>query len=79
MPPSIHKPIYTDLMNIIEKGHIDNRYYLSPNAAEGILRRVDSQGRKLFPPLRHALEKMCDKTSATHKSIQNTPQLELHL
>ena len=33
-------------------------YYLSPNAAEGILRRVDGQKRTLFHPLRIALEKL---------------------
>ena len=32
------------------------RYYLSPNAARGILRRVESQGRNLFPPLKKSLE-----------------------
>jgi DNA (cytosine-5)-methyltransferase 1 len=45
------------LFDIIEKEHVDRRYYLTPNAAEGILRRVDRQGRTLFAPLRGALER----------------------
>lgn len=34
----------------------DDRYFLTPNAAVGILRRVDAEKRNLFPPMRRALE-----------------------
>ncbi len=54
--PSPSKPITSSLVDIVEKDHVNRKYYLTPNAAEGILRRVDNQGRKLFPPLRTALE-----------------------
>ncbi len=36
----------------------DDRYFLTPNAAVGILRRADSVGRNLFPPMRQALENL---------------------
>lgn len=50
--------INSSLLDLIEKEQSAPTYYLSPNAAEGILRRVDGQKRKLFVPLRRALEKL---------------------
>lgn len=47
--------IESQLIDVIEKGKVDERYFLSPNAAEGILRRVNRQNRKLFEPLYKAL------------------------
>lgn len=44
-------PIASRFIDIIEKKPVHHRYYLSPNAVQGILRRVDKLGRKLFPPL----------------------------
>lgn len=52
--------IKSSLLDLIEKDDVSSMYYLSPNAAEGILRRVDNQGRTLFSPLRIALEKLKD-------------------
>lgn len=57
-PPSISTPKQSDLIDLVEKNLPDQRYFISPNAAEGILRRVDSQNRHLFPPLRSALEEL---------------------
>ena len=54
--PTPHNPIESSLADIVEYDHVSRKYYLTPNAAEGILRRVDNQGRKLFGPLRIALE-----------------------
>ncbi len=48
----------SSLIDLIEKDDVAQVYYLSPNAAEGILRRVDHQGRTLFTPLRTALEEL---------------------
>lgn len=56
VPPTPAFPVESTVYQIAEKGNVGERYYLTPNAAEGILRRVDSQGRKLFEPLRAALE-----------------------
>lgn len=52
------KIINSSLLSLIETNQNNPIYYLSPNAADGILRRVDSQNRSLFPPLRSALEKL---------------------
>lgn len=55
--PAPADPALVSLINYVEKEKAGSRYYLTSNAAEGILRRVESQGRKLFEPLRVALEK----------------------
>lgn len=39
------------LIDVIEKTKVSERYFLSANAVQGILRRVDKLGRHLFPPL----------------------------
>lgn len=46
----------SSLWDLMEKGQVQEKYFLSPNAARGILRRADRMGRNLFPPLREALE-----------------------
>lgn len=61
IPPSPAVPVLSELFGIAEKGKVGARYYLSPNACKGILRRVDGQGRKLFSALRTALEKETKK------------------
>ena len=54
--PTPANPIESSLTTIVDRERVGRKYYLTPNAAEGILRRVDNQGRKLFAPLRTALE-----------------------
>lgn len=54
--PTPSKIINSSLLKLIEPNQTKSLYYLTPNAAEGILRRVDHQGRTLFAPLRTALE-----------------------
>lgn len=56
--PTPAKIIESSLLKLIERNQTNSVYYLSPNAAEGILRRVDGQNRSLFEPLRIALEKL---------------------
>ena len=51
-------PIESSLFSIMQQGRMEDRYYLSPNAAEGILRRVDNNQRHLFEPLRDGLERL---------------------
>ena len=51
----------TTLYEIVEKNDVHGRYYLTPNAAEGIIRRVDNNNRHLFPPLREGLELLASK------------------
>lgn len=52
-PSKIIESYFVDALDITEP---DERYFLSANAAVGILRRADAQGRNLFPPMRRALE-----------------------
>ncbi|WP_369873045.1 DNA cytosine methyltransferase [Adlercreutzia muris] len=54
--PSV--PAKSSLYEIMQHGRVEDRYYLSPNAAEGILRRVDNNQRHLFEPLRDGLERL---------------------
>jgi DNA (cytosine-5)-methyltransferase 1 len=63
-PEAPSKPRQKNLIDVIEKRHPESRYYISPNAAEGILRRVTSQNRKLFEPMHKALEKLAVKSPA---------------
>ncbi len=57
-PEAPSQVIEKPLIDVIEKGHPAKHYYLSANAAEGILRRVDSQNRTLFGPMDAALRLM---------------------
>src|SRR4051812_6445608 len=49
------------LLGVIETGVLPRRYFLSPNAARGCLRRADRMGRRLFPPFRQALSILAQK------------------
>lgn len=49
------------LLGVIETGEVPEEYFLSPNAAKGILRRADRMGRPLFPPLRQSLNILAEK------------------
>jgi DNA (cytosine-5)-methyltransferase 1 len=62
-PEAPSRPIEKKLIEVIEKRYPPDRYFLSPNAAEGILRRVYSQNRTLFGPMHNALEILVEKTS----------------
>ncbi len=55
------------LWQVVETGKIHSKYFLSPNAATGILRRVKSQKRKLFPPLETALQKLSQNPDFSEK------------
>jgi DNA (cytosine-5)-methyltransferase 1 len=54
-PSKIAPSRFVDLLDIEIP---DRRYFLTANAAIGMLRRADSVGRTLFPPMRAALENM---------------------
>ena len=57
VPPCPSSCVNSNLLHLIEDTS-DSKYYLSPNAASGILRRVNRQGRTLYSPLHKALEKL---------------------
>jgi DNA (cytosine-5)-methyltransferase 1 len=80
IPPSISTPIQSDLIDLVERSEPDQRYFLSSNAAEGILRRVDSQNRHLFPPLRRALEELSGRSQATIvRTNEPSPEIQAPL
>lgn len=56
--PTPNKIRESSLLSLIDRSQNDKSYFLTPNAAEGILRRVDNQNRSLFGPLRVALEEL---------------------
>ncbi len=53
----------SSLSDLLEERPVPDRYFLSPNAAIGILRRADQMGRNLFPPFRLALETLSRASS----------------
>jgi len=57
------------LLEVIETGEVPQRYFLSPNAAQGMLRRANRMGRALFPPLRRALEILAQGQSSKESPI----------
>lgn len=57
-PEGPAEPIENNLIAVIEKQRPSPRYFLSSNAATGILRRVRSQNRTLFGPMHDALVRM---------------------
>jgi DNA (cytosine-5)-methyltransferase 1 len=62
-------PAASHFIDIIEKGKVHERYFLSANAVQGILRRVDKLGRHLFPPLDAALRKIVADDALPNREI----------
>lgn len=56
------------LLDVLTTQDVPLRYFLSPNAAQGILRRVESQGRNLFPPLWSALKELSKQAVSAAES-----------
>ncbi len=67
-PEAPHNVIEKPLIEVIERQKPAKHYYLSANAAEGILRRVDSQNRTLFGPMESALRRMVKKNGKQRQS-----------
>lgn len=61
-------PVFSRFSSIVEERIVDKRYYISPNAAQGIVRRVDKLGRTLFGPLDKAVRHL----AATDQRLQQT-------
>jgi DNA (cytosine-5)-methyltransferase 1 len=57
-------PLNSQLVDIIDDETPDDKYFISPGAATGILRRVASQERVLFGPLATALRRMAATVDA---------------
>lgn len=54
--------VNTRIVDTLDKSKPAERYFLSSNAATGIIRRVTGQDRKLFEPLDKALRRLSKKT-----------------
>jgi DNA (cytosine-5)-methyltransferase 1 len=51
-------PVESKFIDAVERGRVQSRYFLSANAAIGILRRVERRGRHLFAPLDASLRRL---------------------
>ncbi len=69
-PEAPSQIIETPLIEVIEKVRPAKHYYLSANAAEGILRRVDSQNRTLFGPMDAALRLMVSQSKRPTSNLE---------
>jgi DNA (cytosine-5)-methyltransferase 1 len=63
--PSPIAPILSRFVDALDPDRPCEKYFISANAATGILRRVKSQGRELFPPLAKSLRKLARTGRAT--------------
>lgn len=56
------------LLDVVEKTKVHERYFLSANAVQGILRRVDKLGRHLFPALDTVLRQIAVPNQALEEN-----------
>src|SRR5690606_2242248 len=56
--PAPSDEVASYFVNFLDAEIPDARYFLTSNAAAGIIRRADTVGRTLFAPFRQALENM---------------------
>ena len=68
--------VESSLSDLLEEQTPPPRYFLSPNAATGILRRADRMGRNLFPPLRSALETLSEYSLRSLRTASMPSQLD---
>ena len=57
--------VASSLSEILETGAVDRRYFLSPKACEGILRRAEKRGKSLPPSLQDALQAVASGRTST--------------
>jgi hypothetical protein len=60
------------LAAVLETGGIPQRYYLTAQAATGILRRARTRGKKLPPLLEQALELQAGSTASQTESPEQS-------
>jgi DNA (cytosine-5)-methyltransferase 1 len=59
---SPNRDVESTLSEFIKTRNAPPKYFLSPNAARGILRRADNMGRNLIPSFRKSLETLARGT-----------------
>jgi DNA (cytosine-5)-methyltransferase 1 len=75
--PSRVEPVTRFLVDVLEHNSVSEGHFLSPNAAEGILRRVRGQNRTLFGPLEDALQRLRNQDPQISEKAETTlPLLE---
>lgn len=60
--------VNSKLIDIVDPEPVNEKYFISPSAAVGILRRVTNQNRTLLPPLHSALERLAASYSERIKN-----------
>ena len=60
------------LSDILEDREVPQRYYLTPKACAGILRRAEKRGNALPEELHHALTEMAKQQEAQPSKTQKT-------
>lgn len=63
-------PAPSRFVDVLDKAKPPARYFLSPNAAKGILRRIASQNRELFGPLDAALKRLANLPDFVRKEAR---------
>jgi hypothetical protein len=61
------------LWQVLEKGSIPHRYFLSAKACAGILRRAEARGKSLPEPLQEALRSAVETAEPQQNSDQIRP------
>lgn len=61
------------LSDILETGDVPQRYYLTPKACAGILRRAERRGKELPPQLLRALQAVAGVSNEPEKAEDKTP------
>ena len=64
-PEGPGRPLDSTMLDLLEVGTVRPEYFLSPNAATGMLRRADRMQRKFLPALRRALERLAVRDEKT--------------
>jgi DNA (cytosine-5)-methyltransferase 1 len=72
-------PTTSKFIEVVEKEKVAHHYFLSPNAIQGILRRVDKLGRNLFPPLDVVLRKILAEKSIDSVCIDSINEEDISL
>ena len=61
----------SSLSHILERGNLPPRFYLSPKACAGILRRAQKRGKSLPPALQKALEETANKMTYSEEADED--------
>lgn len=73
LEPSLNGGDVCSLSEILETGPVDRRYFLSPKACAGILRRAEDRGKELPTTLRQALQAVAEEWSGAESPEDKIP------